>query len=227
MCHKVDYVAGLKIQLQKNIEEVRQDVLSGDKKMMVKIQNHAEKYDLPVEFVKHKILFDNIYANVFAKDPGRQTIHQTLAAEYIKSIPGVEDFEILPASGPDALYVVNGVVGHENEVDKTIAKSIDFHWKYDGIEFFASHKYTKDEGGAQDNQYHDLLIFVRNAAMSSDVGKRFLAIADGPYYQRQDRLKTMNDEGNGFNTFATTTDNLEDLMINDVNKPNKDDGQQE
>ena len=50
---------------------------------------------------------------------------------------------------------------------KPQSKSIDFSWNTKDYTIYASHKYTKDEGGHQTNQYEDLQNFITAANNSS------------------------------------------------------------
>lgn len=192
MSKYLDYEKEYHKALLDNIKNVREDLLNNDPTIVLKIENYAVKYDLPIDFIKHKILKDNIFAINFVKDPSKQTFHQNLAAKFISEIEGVEDFKTLPAGGKSALYIVNGILGTEDEVIKGSSKSIDFYWKYKDYECYAAHKYTDMDGGSQDNQYADLTNFLANASKSRYENKLFFAIGDGRYYQRK-HTKTKND----------------------------------
>lgn len=66
-------------------------------------------------------------------------------------------------------------------------KTIDFKWKHSKKVVYASHKYIKDEGGAQDNQFSDVMAFISVAAKILTKEPEyaiFVAICDGPYFQR-------------------------------------------
>lgn len=65
-------------------------------------------------------------------------------------------------------------------------KSIDFYWEYNNYKFYASHKYIKESGGAQDNQYNDIKHFIENANKNSESFVKFLAICDGDYFNLTD-----------------------------------------
>lgn len=68
----------------------------------------------------------------------------------------------------------DGAVIEKNELKLyPKAKTIDFEWDYKGYKIYASHKYTKDRGGAQDNQYKDLQEFIRQCREST-LKKTFL-----------------------------------------------------
>lgn len=222
--HKIDYDLVYKNALEINSREVRDAILNGDKDMSLKINNYSEKYNIPQRFLKHRILRDPIFANQFAKDPAKQSIHQNTAASFIESITYVENFQQLPAGGQNAKYICkDGILYTGNRPSGNTVKSIDFYWIYDNKEYYAAHKYTKDEGGAQDNQWNDLMEFLANAAKSRHPNKYFLAIGDGAYYQKEykengikyaSRIDYMNKTYSTEKALAITTDELEEFLIN-------------
>ena len=111
MTHKIDYESAYKAALEQNIREVRDAILIGDMSMRIKLANYSEKFGIPIRFLEHKILSDNLFANGFIKDPSKQSLHQKVAAQFIESINCVEDFEQLPAGGQNAKYICDdGIV---------------------------------------------------------------------------------------------------------------------
>lgn len=222
MNYKIDYETAYKNALEENIKEVRDLVLSRDEKMLFKMSNYSKKFDIPFKLLEHKILQDNLYANIFIKDPSKQSLHQRTAAKYIESITEVVNFMQLPAAGSDACYVCNDGIVRKGDVNKGLTKSIDFYWEYDDCVYYAAHKYTKDEGGAQDNQFNDLCNFLINASHSKSEKIYYLAIGDGDYYKHkyrdgniyyQSRLEYMNNKFSSDNAIALSTDELEDFLI--------------
>lgn len=220
---KIDYDSGFKEMIEKNINEVRQNIDA--EYMKIKIQNYCTRYDLPYMFVKRRILLDNIFALQFAKDPSKQSYHQHCAADFIKSLPRVQSFKQLPASGGNSLFIVEGILKYKKELlIDTETKSIDFSWHIitengTKIMFYAAHKHTDQEGGAQDNQYNDLKQFMKHSNKSNDNLSYFLAIGDGPYYQRQPkkessktRIELMNDDYSNNHCVALTSNDLESLI---------------
>jgi hypothetical protein len=172
-----------------NAEELRNDINSPS--VVNKIASWAARNSLEPEFVRFKVLTDDTFALHFAKDPGRQSLHQKVAARHIRDVvPLVEQFKALSAGGPDAEYVVNGMVvnGAAWKNIQGDGKSIDFRWSLTrgGKTFtvYATHKHTKDEGGSQDNQYADVRLFLEAAQRCTDPNVLFIAICDGPYYLR-------------------------------------------
>ncbi len=166
---------------KKNIAQVLELLNTNDPKILYKIQSASQRWDIPVSEIKESITKDRVAAAHFAVDPSKQKIHEKTAAEFIRNLDGVVDFNHLPNK---ALYVSNGVpiTGGELKTYPT-AKTIDFKWQYGTLKIYASHKYTHDSGGAQGNQYKDLQAFIRACHGSPELKLRFIAIADGPFYQ--------------------------------------------
>ncbi len=95
----------------------------------------------------------------------------------------------------DELYVVGGVILNKDELEKSkkysTAKTLDFKWDYKDYEIYASHKYTKDKGGAQNHQYKELQDFIKSNRDSLLENTIFVAIADGEYYSTKDTKASM------------------------------------
>lgn len=190
---KVDYEREVKRKRQENIREVVKDI--NTKNMQEKIRNYAERHDMHKNFVEQKILDDPHFAMKFAKDPLKQSIHEKVAAKYIKSLHFIKNFKTLPSGGKNAKYV--GPTGVSVGKNYGKAKSIDFKFEFNENIFFATHKYTGAEGGAQDNQYNDVKQFILEVVnmKQSDIVPdyyHFFAILDGPYYKKHERLKELN-----------------------------------
>jgi len=131
----------------------------------------------------------------------------------------VSNFKDLPSSKYD---VIKGEIMTRKEVKEkklySRAKTIDFYWEYRNCKFWAAHKYTKQEGGAQGNQYRELQEFLLQSKGNRSNNTFFIAIADGDFYQgnngkagvlRIDKLKELADEPN---IAACVIDDLENLM---------------
>ncbi len=152
-----------------------------------KVHNFAERFDIDESLVWKRMNDDMAFASTFAKDPSKQSMHQHIAAEYISQLPTVMNFEELPAGGQNAKYCVNGKIRTGGNYKKEKIKSIDFYWEYvfnnKVLRFYATHKHTGDEGGAQDNQFNDVLSFHENAKKCNDPNIVLLSITDGAYYK--------------------------------------------
>ena len=98
------------------------------------------------------------------------------------------------------------------------AKTIDFQWQTGKYTVYATHKYTKESGGAQDNQYSDLHLFIKEANESHSSDDAFVAIADGPYYNLPNtirgatKIESLRQASNKRNVFACTMDDLSKLL---------------
>ncbi len=208
---RIDFETAVCKRRMQNAGEMKRPSVLTSQALVEKVAAFAEKWNLSPETIYAKIQTDWLFSLHFAKDPGRQSIHQKIAADFIsKSLsPLVNDFRTLPSGGNTSKWVCNGGVFSQGElvergVDKT-ARTIDFEWSVERagrtLRFYASHKFTGDEGGSQNNQYEDLKKFIDciRKARSQDVF--FLAIADGPFYLRTDtqignrsRLRVLNED---------------------------------
>jgi hypothetical protein len=181
---KLDYKGLYNLALQKNIKQLQKEIDTEQTK--TKIHNWAKKFQLNPLEVRQKIIDDNMFSLHYIIEPARQGFHEKLAADYIKKFSNVSNFENLPTSGKNALVVHSGLIVPKEESPSNAGKTVDFKWDTDGYKCYASHKYTKDGGGAQDNQYKDLRDFMKNSRQNNDVNIRFFAICDGEYYQHKD-----------------------------------------
>ena len=173
--------------------------------------------DCSEETVKAKIKSDKMFRSFFLKDPIRQNMYEEVFSNYVKKINGVRNFY-----KPDSLYVSKGnlVTRKELKAKKLEAetKSIDFYWEYGNKKIYAYHKYAKEEGGHQDNQYEDLLKFIQASKNILEKNSVFLAIADGEYFNSNDgkvgktRIQNLRYTGNNSNVFGLTSEDIKDVL---------------
>lgn len=182
----MNYKKEYKNKVAENVNNVLTEL--NTEQMRVKIVNWANKFGYSFDAIKEKIINDEIFRCIFAKDPNKQNLHQNLAAKYIESLSRISNFKILPSGGDNAIYLTNGKIfeGQKLKHKSKDIKSIDFTWNTSKYKFYASHKYTNDEGGAQDNQYKDIQDFLNHARDCNEKNVIFLAICDGDYYLRKD-----------------------------------------
>lgn len=187
-----DYEQKFREAYADNVLRIAETLESG--KIDRKIENFCELHGFSVDELRAEIVCNKFLAAVFAINPNKQNFYETAAAEYIAELSCVAGFKKLPGS---ALYIIGGKllsredakrVTRQNRSTRRDHKTVDFSWMCDGIQFYAAHKYTKQDGGAQGNQYHDLQTFVRESVSNSDDNVHFIAIADGPFYQMQNGL---------------------------------------
>ena len=178
------YEAAIFKQRQKNIADVKRKLEQGDKDLLIKVENFSQNFSFPKDQIIEAIRTNPIIAAVFAVEPTRQNIFENIAADYIEKLPGVTNFAHYSNK---ALYVSRGeVIDRAALQEYPHAKTIDFGWDFGIFGIYAAHKYTKQGGGAQDKQYIDLQNFIYECRDSKRTNVRFIAIADGAYYQRND-----------------------------------------
>lgn len=176
------YSARFEKLFQKNMQEVKLLLQKGDKGLLVKINNAAKRYMIDAEYIKGQIDKEELLAlAMFAKDPSKQKYHEKTAAEYIQNIQGIQEFK-----DNTGLYVSRGQVLDKEQAKRATAKTIDFFFKYGRLDVYVSHKYTRESGGAQDNQYKDLQEFINESRDNTDPDVLFVAVADGEYYTGKD-----------------------------------------
>jgi len=106
---------------------------------------------------------------MFCKDPSKQNISE--------KILGIQR---LPVSGVNSIrFTPDGKLTGVKSIGVSKSKSADF--LFNGIYF--TQKYTAESGGAQDNQYNDVVDFLVKDSINYKVG----AIVDGEYWDKKKR----------------------------------------
>lgn len=262
--YPIDYNAGETKRRQENIQELRKEIEryanGSTEKLPEKVVSFADRYDLNINYVVRKLykndidqadyntdLYDRLCG--FEKEPGRQNFHENTARDFLKKLPiiGGDVFVALPKDGPNALFIDangNGVTAaRPKNPDST--KSIDFMWIYiyNGqiLKFYATHKYTRGEGGAQDNQFKDVEKFLRLAASSESPDCIFVSITDGDHYHKilkkmqRNRLSELKRKHEKQNILVSDSNmilhdvicKIKDWLVNDIHADNEADGIEE
>lgn len=189
-----------------SIKQIRNDINRNDKDIQNKIKNFIIRFDniFSYDDIVNKILTDDIVAACFAKDPVKQNISEKLCSDYIK-VP------LAPQSGKNCIRF--------NDKGDIVAlkkdggcKSVDFILP-EGI--YATQKYTGNySGGAQDNQFNDVILFLQNGSIKHKVA----AIVDGWYWEengKKNELIELFKENN--NVFIFSADDYKEGKIKFVN----------
>lgn len=159
-----------------NISILRREINSSW--VQEKIDNYLSRFGdiFTKEEVISQIMNNDIVASFFAKDPAKQNLSEKECAKWI----GVEK---LPALGKNCIrFDSEGNIISRKEVGAS--KSADF--LVEGIYF--TQKYTgENTGGAQDNQYEDVITFLMNGSKRQKVG----AIVDGAYWEDFGNRRTL------------------------------------
>lgn len=158
--------------IENNFLDLRKNI--DDKDYNEKIKNYCEKFHFDYNEVKNKILNDDIIASFFIKEPSRQNFTEKLAASLLK-------ITTLPQQGKNSIrFTSTGEITSKKSTN--VSKSADFYFN----NTYYTQKYTRDNGGAQDNQYNDVVDFLIKGSIKNKVG----AIVDGPYWDvHRNKLK--------------------------------------
>ena len=138
----------------------------------------------------------------FAKNPLKQNICEKTQIEYC-TIFGVN------IRKPDEIVYLNSEGNLTNKKSELTTKSIDFIIKLNGEIYYGYAKYTKENGGSQDNQFIDAQLFAEYASKGKD---KFYLLLDGDYYRNKPIISKSN------NLIITTTDELVKWWIKNDNK---------
>lgn len=231
-----DYEKIIEEGIIENLKQLKEIILDLDEKDLLENKHNAiiekiiiwaKKYGfLPIQVLK-KAKEDPLFACIFIKEPSRQNLAEIAAAKYIEKLSLVKNFKKLPPGGKACVHLERGVF-NKGEILSPLTKSIDFRWETEKYIYYTMHKYTKDEGGAQDNQCRDIQNFlesckefrekeqIKTSRLIEDISLNkkiyFLAICDGKYYQKiQNKTKTRMEKLNALyieNSKAISIDKL-------------------
>lgn len=115
---------------------------------------------------------------ILAKSANRTVFQEKLQFETISSQSVlVKNLADLPNGGKNALYI-----GARKSVD-FVGSVVEGNHEY---RILIAAKYTKNDGGAQDNQRNDLIDFAEHAPRKNDTSNTdiMVLLADGPYYTK-------------------------------------------
>ena len=181
----------LKEMWEENMDIVRLAAINRDKWLLKKINNECEKCNvLNMEIILNSIKIDDFYAYKFARNPMKQNFAELFQLKFLEE-HGKYGIEKLEARGIYAYYLIDGELESDlSRKPENSTKSIDFRH---GADYYYA-KYTKEEGGAQDNQYKDGEMFIKQAnkyCEKYDDIRRFILLVDGEYYSevKKERLR--------------------------------------
>lgn len=166
---------------RENAQSVPSKLMAGDENIVRKMESYIWRFGYSFDVVFKKILHDSMFAAFFSKEPRRQGFHEKIAADWLKEESSIRNFQILPKSGKNAYYI-DSDGGMRKGMRRAPSKSLDFRWTTGGIDFFASHKFTKEGGGNQDSQFKEMRDLLSKFQGSAEIDKALIIIVDGPYY---------------------------------------------
>ncbi len=177
-----DYLAIKKRESFKNINNVLTELNNGDKGLEKRIDTFVESSGFSHSEVEHKIRTDEMVKALFAKQTTRQTIYKKSALDWLSNeLPvTVNDLKI---SKSETLYVSNN--GRIDNYNSSSSIALDFHWNYNGNDFYAKHVYSNESGGTQMAAYRKVQDILRYFMDARDVTKILIVIADGDFYNKK------------------------------------------
>lgn len=153
--------------IKNNLEDLRNNILDSD--YQYKIDKYCEKFNFKKEEVIEQIKENDIVASFFMKDPLKQNFIEKMVAELLNT-------NILPQAGKNSVrFNSKGELGHLKTPNTS--KAADFYIN----NTYITQKYTRGFGGAQDNQYNDVVDFLLKGSQQYKVG----AILDGSYWEEK------------------------------------------
>lgn len=173
------------IKLKEALKENKKNFLNtlNEKETIEKIEKYALENDYSVNYIIQKLHEEPLLIDLFVKNPTKQGIHEKIAYDILSKIDDFKNVDLLPKRGNSSLYITNGIIINGKELTtKEKTKSIDFYFEYKDYSVYATHKYTKESGGSQDNQFNDVKYFLENAIKNTVKNNIFVAIVDGEYY---------------------------------------------
>ena len=178
-----DYETLIQQKWQENAADVVNRLNADDAHLRQKMATYAENFGIDTKSIIRKIRTDQMFANSFAKDPNKQSLHEQSAAAYISNLQFVSEFINLPTHGMNAYYIAEGGEALSGSAKQGTIKTLDFTWKTGRFTCYAAHKYIKQSGGAQDNQFADILSALHRWSKGNAQPDEILfAIVDGPYF---------------------------------------------
>lgn len=175
--------------IRENDRQIIKDVENKDPKLCTKIRSYmSEKMidDDTTEFTFEKIL-DEILTNamvrsIFRKDPVRQSIHEKSQIEWLRNKLLPDVVKLNGAVG--GLYFNDYCLTNVHPRPISASKTLDIYSAKTNT--YGVLKFSTTSGGAQDNQFTDVKIFIQQMIgymkSSSYSSERFMFFLDGPYY---------------------------------------------
>lgn len=203
-----------KEQLKKNFDFFNKNYRNDD--FQLKIDKYCEKFDISKKDVLNKIASgDKITISIFVKDPAKQNFYEKTAANYIKKLDNVYNFKNLANSGKNAIFIFQDTIRKNNFKIDYKTKTVDFMWKTypNNVQYYAYHKYIREKGGAQDNQFNDVLCSIKSTKNPNSNSKhKVLFICDGHYFNKK-KLNELREKIQNKNHKVLKIEELKEYLI--------------
>lgn len=158
-----------------------------------KVENHISRHSFEEDFspndLYQKIIDDIVVASLFAKPVVKQNQSEKLQCEYLKN-RGIKVKKLPPNGSKSYRFIVGtGEFGrYKKDEDKT-THSMDFICKGRKYVDYIMAKVTTTQGGAQNQQRHEMLNIIRDMNMyiqkNPKTNLRFVLLLDGDNYEQE------------------------------------------
>jgi len=174
------YTTHIKHMFYQNLTQLKEDVRLRKPYIIKKVKSYCEKWGDDFDSVLNEIITNDRFARFFIKDPKKQNVYEMIFLNHVNDIG--YNISKLTSHGKNAVCLDNdgNIVYGSSKINTT--KSMDFIGDDNGNITYYYHKYTNESGGAQDNQYSDVVHFITNASKNKNGNTLFVAVCDGDYY---------------------------------------------
>lgn len=199
-----------KKQFNNKLKYLRKNIHKSEINKKIKTFISNKGVDYTINEIKDKIINDDLFAANFIKNESKQNMYEKIQYYNLKRLGF--NCEKLPCKGKNMKYFKNGEL--INYKPDSGCKSIDFKINYKNRIILIFAKYTKEAGGAQDNQANDAILFLKNANLytkNNNNNFEFWFLGDGEYYQKklfQNRIKDFLTDKVKFHTSNSVKDEL-------------------
>jgi hypothetical protein len=173
----------------RNDTEVIKQAASRAPKLIKKIESmrlrsltEQERLENTTDDIIDRIGRDSLLRSFLRKDPSKQSIHENSQIELIK-LYRYSDFRKLPGA-KRGRYLHNGSIMTSNKRPSKSTKTLDIYSVSNNV--YGILKHSSVAGGAQDNQFRDVQLFIHDVVLyfNKNPGalERFEFYLDGGYY---------------------------------------------
>jgi len=197
--------------------------LTMDDRVKERITNWCKKFDFPLSLAIYNYSIYEGFRFFWVIDPKKQDVAQIAFKNFITMIYGDGSIEQLDSSNNTSKYCFGGAV-----LDKSVVKNVESETKtidfkmtdLTGRNIWIYHKRTSGNGGAQDNQFADVISFLKQASKSRDPMNVFIAVVDGTYYTKNKMLKLNHYQNDGlvyvYNSDTFVEEFLSKCMVKNI-----------
>lgn len=186
----IDFDKAIRDRMEENRKALQEQLLTNklDKAVSQKIENYSQRYGYTVDSVVKELATNEHLQNHILVDPIRQSIHQDLMEQALIEHCTAEGYTYFSSKELKSTYLVDGQLTNKKPETCDVNKSVDFLVSTDNTTYALTLKYTGGEGGAQDNQFNDVINYLGEAREGAEYRGQPLvvgAVLEGAYYRKR------------------------------------------